>query len=153
MAQLTFDNRYKHSKVIPISVPTSRKSTMMTNNASLPKADRKDRQQQQAQQGDTASVASTVKISNVATSSPVHKRIPMDDHRSMIASTVRPSNIKSILDNSSDDTDLGGNNINIYKRANGYHRDSLMASTTNTIARDDDSSIVYKGRLNHSYGR
>ena len=68
----------------------------MTSNAtshsphrSTPKADRKDRQQQQS---DTASVASTVKISNVATPSPVPKIIPNNDGR-IATKPVRPSNI------------------------------------------------------------
>lgn len=139
MAQHHFEHRYKHRKVIPIS-PTSRKNTMMTNNTtphsphrSTPKADRKDRQQ--PQQCDTASVASTVKISNVATPSPVPKVIPVDDSRS-IMKMARPSNIKSILD-SRDDAHCRGNNINLYKRTEDYQHDSLVAPIARTAAIDD----------------
>jgi hypothetical protein len=148
MAQHQLEHRCKHRKTILIS-PTSRKITMMANNnathsprRSIPNPDRKDRQQ--VQQSDTASVASTVKISNVATPSPVvPKQIPVDDGRSII-NAIRPSKIKTILD-SRDDTHSSGNNVHHYKRTEGYQHDLLLAPTSSTTA-NDDTPIVCKGR-------
>ena len=146
MAQHQFDNRYKHRKGIPIS-PTSRKNTMMQKNAvshspnrSIPKVDRKDRHQQ----SDTASVASTVKISNVATPSPIQKAIPIDDSKS-IMKLGRPSNIKSILE-SRDDSHCSGHNVNFNKRPDDYQRNPLLTPATSTEAIDEAKNIG-KGTL------
>jgi hypothetical protein len=148
MAQHQTDNRYKHRKGIPIS-PNSRNNKMTTNNAttshsphrSTPKADRKDHQQ-----SDTASVASTVKISNVATPSPLPKTTN-NDGQSMMKS-VRPSKINSILD-SRDDNQYNGTKSSLYKHTEGYQRDSLLAPTSSTTAKDD-ATIVCKGTPNSS---
>jgi hypothetical protein len=150
MAQHQLEQRCKHRQVIPIS-STRRKTTMMANNeahhsprrtGTVPKVDQKDRQQ--PQQSDTASIASTVKISNVATPSPVPKHVPMDDHRSTMPS-VHQSNIKLIID-SRDDIHSSGSNVNVYKRTgSGYQHDSLLASTA-TMTELDDAPIVCKGK-------
>ena len=148
MAQHQIDNRCKQKKVIS-TLSTIRTNTMMTNNTiprnpnrGAPKVDPKDRQHHQQQhQSDTASVASTVKVSNVATPSPLPKFVSNDDGRSMATKSVRPSNIKSILD-SRDDNYSNGHNGNIYKRKEEYQRDSMIASANAT----DDGAVECKGK-------
>lgn len=147
MAQHQADIRYKRRKGVPIS-PHSRNNKMTTNSAtshspqrSTPKADRKEQQQ-----SDTASVASTVKISNVATPSPLPK-MPNSDGQSMMK-TVRPSKISSIVD-SRDDTQYNGTKSSLFKHTEGYQRDSLLAPTSSTTA-IDDTTIVCKGTPKNS---
>lgn len=172
MAQHQLDLRHKHRKGIPpVAQSSSRnnnnKKKMMTNNATIapspqrsntPKLDRKD--QQQGGGGDTASVASTVKISNVATPSPLSKYSNNNNNNgspssSMMVQTIRTSKINSILlDDCDDNQRASGNNIgSLYKRTEGYQRDSLLLAPISSITGIDDSTMLYKGTPLHLDGR
>jgi hypothetical protein len=139
--QLQVRNRQR--KILPISTKTrvNHKMTGTTTPESphrnIGTTNRNDRLQQQ-QNSDTASVASTVKISNVATSSPLAQKINYDVQYSSISN--RKSNINTIMD-SRDDSSHSSSINRLKNNVDNYQRDRLIAPTNSNTGIDIATTI------------